>query len=485
MGLRTGAEYRAALRDGRSVWQAGRLIEDVTVAPGLAGTVDTLARLYDEQHEPLHSATMTVAAGNDRISYSYLPPKTLDELRAKRRNIEYWSERTFGLMGRFPEFCAEMVVGLLDFAVVLERKDRRWAENARAYYAHCVANDLCLTHALTDQYYDRAKRAGDQDDPDLILRVVGETPEGPVVRGLRTLATMAPLADEVLVYPNRPRESDEEEYAIAFAIPMNAPGLKIVCRDFYGEHADPERHPFSSRFDEVDAALIFDDVLVPWERVFAYRDPQMVFAVHGGTRPWATYSTMVRLVVRLESFLGVAQLLGRWAKRDKSPESQELLAHFIQDIQVLRACLLAAEEQAVRTESGYLQPVVAGGYRLYSIEASDRAALAMQQLLTSSLVVTGDASDLASAGIGHLIQRYFRGGAPSTLDHLRVLSMANDLVMSDFAMRSQLYERLQSGEPERMRRLLAAGFTETRPVERIERFVTEMSRRREALPVES
>ncbi len=485
MALRTGAEYRAALRDGRNVWQAGRLIEDVTVAPGLTGTIDTLARLYDEQHAPEHAATMTVDAGSERISYSYLPPATLEELRAKRRNIEHWSERTFGLMGRFPEFCAEMVVGLLDFARVLERKDRRWAENARAYYRHCTANDLCLTHALTDQYYDRTKRASDQDDPDLILRIVDETTEGPVVRGLRTLATMAPLADEVLVYPNRPRENDEADYAIAFAIPMNAPGLKIVCRDFYGEHADMERHPFSSRFDEVDAALIFDDVVVPWERVFAYRDPQLVFAVHGGTRPWATYSTMVRLVVRLESFLGVVQLLGRWTKRDKAPQSQELLSHFIQDIQVLRACLLAAEEQAVRTESGYLQPVVAGGYRLYSIEASDRAAVTMQQLLTSSLVVTGDASDLASAGIGHLIERYYRGGAPSTIEHLRLLAMANDLVMSHFAMRSQLYERLQSGEPERMRRSLTAGFNETRAVERIERFLVEMERCRETGPVVS
>ena len=90
---------------------------------------------------------------------------------------------------------------------------------------------------------DRTKRVSEQEDRDLILHIVGETKEGAVVRGLRTLATLAPLSDEVLVYPNRARDADEADYAIAFALSMNAPGLKIVCRDLYAEHADPDRHP--------------------------------------------------------------------------------------------------------------------------------------------------------------------------------------------------------------------------------------------------
>ena len=108
-------------------------------------------------------------------------------------------------MGRFAEFVAELVVGLLDWTHVIEKHNKQWAENARAYHRYVSSNDLCLTHALTDQYYDRTKRASEQEDPDLILHIVGETTAGPVVRGLRTLATLAPISDEVLVYPNRPR----------------------------------------------------------------------------------------------------------------------------------------------------------------------------------------------------------------------------------------------------------------------------------------
>lgn len=456
------------------MWHAGRRIDDVTTHSGFTGTIRTLAALYDKQRSPEFTDIMSVDCDGERMSYSYLPATTMEQVHAKRRNIEFWSDQTYGLMGRFPEFCSEIVVGLLDFAGALAKKDQRWADNARAYYRHCVAGDLCLTHALNDQFYDRTKRASEQDDPDLILHVVGETPAGPVVRGLRTLATLAPLSDEALVYPNRPRDADEGDYAIAFAIPMNAPGLKIVCRDLYAEYADPERLPLTTRFDEVDAAMIFDDVVVPWERVFIYRDPQSAMAFHRTIRRWPTYSTLVRSIVRLETFLGVAQLLTKWSKRDKNPAAQELLANFMQDIEVLQACVQAGEANAFRTEGGLLAPLVTHGYRLYSIDASDRAQRTMQDLLTSYLIVTGGISDLPSAGLGPLIERYFRGGAPSTTEHLRLIALAADLVMSPFGTRNQLYERLQSGEPDTIRRRLFADFKETAPLERVQRLVAEM-----------
>ncbi len=471
MGIRTGAAYAAALRDGREIWQAGRRIADVTTHPGFAGSVQTLAALYDEQHAPEFADVMTVATAGERISYSYLPPASAEQLLGKRRNIEHWSDRTLGLMGRFPDFCSELVVGLLDFADGLGAVDPRWGENARAYYRHATTNDLCLTHALNDQFYDRTKRASEQDDPDLILHVVGETPAGPVVRGLRTLATLAPLADEALVYPNRPRDLDEPDHAIAFAIPMNAKGLKVVCRDLYAEHAARDRFPLTTRFDEIDASLIFDDVVVPWERIFVYRDPKLAAAFHGGIRGWSAYSTMIRLIVRLETFLGVTQLLTRWAKRDRTPDVQRLLGSLVADIQVLRACVQAGEANAVRTPGGFLAPAILSAYRLFGIDASDRAERTVADALTSYLMVTGGVSDLADPELGPLVERYFRGGAPSTAEHLKLIAIAADLVMSPFATRTRLYERLQSGEPEQIRRRVYNDFKETLPTERVQRFV--------------
>ena len=471
MAVRSGREYVDALRDGREVWHAGKRIEDVTAHPGFTGTIGTLADLYDRQVSAEDRDTMTAAREGGRISYSYLPPVDAEELRAKRGNIELWSRETFGQMGRYPEFCAELVVGLLDFADTLAAHDPRWGGNARAYYGHCIAGDLCLTHALTDQFYDHSRRVSEQRDPDLVLHIVGETSEGPVVRGLRNLATLAPLSDEALVYPIRPRDADEPDYAIAFAIPMNAPGLKIICRDLYAEHADPERFPLTKRFDEVDATLVFDDVVVPWERVFAYRAPELVAGFHRNIQTWAQYATMVRLITKLETFLGVAQLLTEWSGRHKAPHSQIRLAAFIQDLEILRDCVEMAENRAHRTAGGHWAPLLSPSYRVYSIEASDRAEHNMESLLTSSLVLTGGASDLASGELGPLVDRYFRGCAPSTREHLRLLAVAADLVMTPFGKRGQLYERLQSGETDNMRRRLHAQFRERGGAERLLAFI--------------
>lgn len=470
MAARTGAQYVAALRDGRRVYQGGRRIEDVTTHPGFAGTVRTLGGLYDRQHSAEYGDQMTADWQGECISLSYLPPANAEELAAKRRNIELWSSATLGQMGRYPDFCSELAVGLMDAAEWLGQPDPRFAENARAYHRRCASGDLCLTHALNDQHYDRSKSIRDQPDPDLILHVVRETPEGPIVRGLRNLATLAPLSDEALVYPNRPRAADEADYALAFAIRMNAPGLSILCRDLYAEHADPERLPLSARFDEVDATMLFDDVLVPWENVFVYREPAMAAQFHGRLNLWAGYSTLLRLVTRLEVFAGVGILLTEWANR-RDPAAQAHIGRLIQDVEVLKACVTQAEANAYRTPGGFLAPRLSEAYRLQGIEASDRSSRTLQDLLTSTLILTGGASDLADADLGAAVERYFRNQAPSTRDHLRLLAVAADLVQSAFGARSQLYERLQSGEPDNTRRRLAQRYDPTALKERLLRFI--------------
>jgi 4-hydroxyphenylacetate 3-monooxygenase/anthranilate 3-monooxygenase (FAD)/4-hydroxyphenylacetate 3-monooxygenase len=294
-----------------------------------------------------------------------------------------------------------------------------------------------------------------------------------VVRGLRTLATLAPISDEVIVYPNKPREPDEADYAIAFAIPLNTKGLKIVCRDLYAEHADPERQPLTTRFDEVDAALIFDDVIVPWDRVFVYKDPKLLAGINY-IHTWGQYSTMLRLVTKLEAFLGVAQLLTQYAKRNTSAQSQILLSSMIQDIEILRSCIQVGESKGYRAGGGTWVPLLSAAYRVHSIEASDLAERTMEGLLTSTLMLSGGASDLTNAEIGPFIERYFRGGAPNTKDHLRLMAVAADMVMTPFGKRSQLYERLQSGEVDRMRQRLYGQYQDKAPVERMMKFVKSM-----------
>jgi aromatic ring hydroxylase len=214
-------------------------------------------------------------------------------------------------------------------------------------------------------------------------------------------------------------------------------------------------------------------VVVPWDRVFVYKDPKLLSGIMY-IHTWGQYSTMLRLITKLEGFLGVAQLLTHYAKRDSSASAQLLLSSLMQDIEILRCCMEAAESKGYRAAGGTWAPLLSAAYRVHSIEASDRAERTMEGLLTSTLMLSGGASDLRNDEIGPFIERYFRGGAPDTKEHLRLMAIAADMVMTPFGKRSQLYERLQSGEVDRMRQRLYAQHQDPAPAERMMRFVKGM-----------
>ncbi|MEL6201827.1 MAG: 4-hydroxyphenylacetate 3-hydroxylase N-terminal domain-containing protein [Pseudomonadota bacterium] len=472
-GIRSGEQYREGLRDGRSVWLAGRKIDDVTTADGFRGGVDTLADLYDLQHDATHQDRMTVVDNAGvRISASYLAPRTKDELLHKRVNTRIWSEATLGYMGRFPDFCANLIVGLKNAAPYLSNFDAQLGSNADRYLDYCARNDLALTHALNDQFFDRTKTANHQHDPDLILKVVKETDEGVVVRGLKNLATLSPLCDEAIVYPNRPRKEDEIDQSIAFAVPMNAPGLHIICRDAYGEGRDRSRLPLSTRFDDLDATLIFDDVTIPWDRVFIYQNPQLVSQLIGLINPpWSGYVTLIRLVSKLEAFAAVLELLCQYDGKVGFPPITTRLGEIVKDITVLNGCLRAMEEDAKLTDAGYLRPAASDAYRLFGVEASERAVEIMEDVAASALIPTGSEADCEIPEIGKLVGSWFKGESPSVERQMRLMALAGDMSQSSFGARTQLYERFHMGAPDMIKQRLYRNTPKDAWINRIESFI--------------
>lgn len=450
LGVRTGESFRSSLQDGRSVWVGGHKVSDVTIEPGFHGAVETLAGLYDLQSSDARRDEMTTFDQDGvRISWSYACPQSKDELVAKRHNTEIISRQTLGFMGRFPDFCSNLLVALRDSAKAIGAYDEYFGSNAAAYFHYCSKNDLALTHALNDQFFDRKLKANKQPEPDLILRVVKETDSGIVVRGLKNLATLSPICDEAIVYPNRPRQEGEEDQAIAFAVQMNAPGLHIVCRDAYGAANQRRRLPLSTRFDEIDATLIFNDVHIPWERVFAYRQPELASRLIGMINPpWSSYVTIIRLISKLEAMAATTEMLCTYDGKDLFPNVQVRLGQMVRDIAVLKGCLRAMEEDGHLTEAGFYRPAASDAYRLFGVEASDRAELIMEDLAASALIPTASEEDFTIPGVGEQVQRYFKGLAPSSQDQVRLMALAADMTQSSFGSRTQLYERFHMGSPD-------------------------------------
>jgi 4-hydroxyphenylacetate 3-monooxygenase len=230
-GALTGERYIESLKDDREVWLNGARV-DVTTHAAFAGMLQELARLYDLQYTPAYRDHMTFVSPNtgNRVSYSYLLPRTMDDLLAKRRNCEIWMAESWGQLPRAPDFMSNVAVGLYDFSEHLHSNNPRFGDNAMRYHCYCQEHDIVLTHGLGDPQIDRS--SSPTQDPDMALRVLHETADGIVIRGAKQLATLAPLAHEILVYLSSSFAlREQQQFVLWFALPVATPGLKILCRE--------------------------------------------------------------------------------------------------------------------------------------------------------------------------------------------------------------------------------------------------------------
>jgi 4-hydroxyphenylacetate 3-monooxygenase len=465
-----GAQYLESLRDDREVWLGGERIADVTTHPAFASVCQSLAAVYDLQCDPATRDAMTYALPDGRrVSYSYLLPTTRDELLARRRNGQAWAEATFGMIGRYPDFCAALVVGLYDVRAQLAEARPEFAANVEAYHRFAQENDLSLSHALHDPTMDKSLRP--EQDPDRCIRVVAERDDGIVVRGARPLTTFTPFSNEILVYPMIPLGPREAEFAVWFAVPIATPGLKVLCRETYTRHRNTFDHPLSVRFDEQDATVIFDDVLVPWERVFLANDPARATTLRLPLFKWAGYSSLTRMLVKLDLMIGTAHLMAATSGADTSAHVQEELGELISYTEMCRSALRGAEFDAYTTPGGLTAPANVYHIRSFMAAAAEHLVDLLRHVGTSAQLGTPMAADFDVPELQPLIERYFRGRGMSARERVKLCKLAWELTGDSFAGRQTLYERLHHGDPVRNTAIVYQDYDKSRAVALVERLL--------------
>src|SRR5690349_17243378 len=277
MPARSGAEYVESLRKrAPCVYLGGRRISDVTAEPVFQEPIRAIAEQYDMQLDPAYREVMTYPSPTtgQPVSTSFLVPRTREELVKKRQHFKLRADHNFGFMGRSPDFMNQFVTGWHLTADRFARAGARFGENATRYYEHVREHDLFLTHMLINPQIDRSKTSAEQEDPYLHLGRVRETGDGIVVRGAKMLGTMAPLTEEVAVIPFGGVPPGDDAYALAFSIPAATAGLTFICRETVSPLPRSRfDHPLSSRFEEMDCIAVFEDVLVPWDRVMVDGSP--------------------------------------------------------------------------------------------------------------------------------------------------------------------------------------------------------------------
>jgi 4-hydroxyphenylacetate 3-monooxygenase len=479
-GARRGADVLKRLRDNPpNLWYQGEKVSDVTTHPALRGGVGTLAALYDLQWQHADKTLFTSPSSGRKVARSFMIPKTHEELHSITVAMQVWEDYTHGMMGRVPDYINRAMTGYAAGAAFLAEADPRFGQNATRYHEYLRENDLCLTHTLIPPQANRAVSLAKQADPYLAARIKEETDAGIVIRGCRMLATL-PISDEIMVFPSTVLKAVEEDapYAFGFSIPNNTEGLRFICResvDYGRSHFD---HPLGSRFEEMDAVVIFDDVFVPWEKVLLFRDVVRCNQAYArtGAVVHMTHQVVVKNIAKAEFMLGLAHLLVDTIGAEGFQHIHEKLAELWINMETMKAFLRAAEADASLDEWGVMRPAwnpLDAARNLFP-RLYPRMVEIIQQIGASGLVAMPVEKDLKGP-LAEDIKHYYQAARAEAFDRIPLFRLAWDASMSAFASRQVLYERFFFGDPVRMAGALVASHQSQiqAQAERVRQFVRE------------
>jgi 4-hydroxyphenylacetate 3-monooxygenase len=455
MGVRTGAEFLAALRDGREVWLGGERVADVTTHPLLGRCARSVAELYDLQHDAALAPTLTYASPTtgEPVGLSFLEPRSIDDLVRRRAMFKAWADHSGGMLGRSPDYMNTILAGCAMGADYFRRGSAAGAERIVSYYEWFRERDLCATHTFGTFRANRTRTEAQQDDPSVPLHILGESAAGLVVSGARNMATLAPFADEMMVFPAPMRQQggDADRYALAFAVPIATPGMRLMCRQSLDMGRPVAEQPLAARYEEMDCVVIFHEVVVPWERVFIQGDVELCNGLFSQTHAFdhGIHQFLVKDWVKAEFILGVAALMAEAIGRTEVATYQMMLGEIVDAVETLRAYILAAEADAIEDAAGYYVPdpsLLTTG-RNYLRRLYPRLIEILQLIGSSGLMATPTEADLAAPELTDDIEKYYQSTNLGGHERVRLFRLAWDLACSGFAGRQVLYERFFAGDP--------------------------------------
>jgi 4-hydroxyphenylacetate 3-monooxygenase len=449
--IKTGEQHLASLRDGREIYLDGERVADVTVHPAYRGVVASIGRMFDFQNAPENRELMTFETETGtRANRIWQLPASYDELVVRRKGLEAWTELHAGFMGRAPDHVASCISGMFMGLEVFEAYDPARANALADYYRHARDNDLYLTYVIINPQADRSKSAAQQADPYLTAGIVDRDAAGLTIRGAKMLATGGIMANEVFVTCIQPLQPGDEKYALSFAVPMNTKGLKILSRKSY-EAAAPSvfDNPLASRFDENDAVLYFDDVKVPWDRIFIADNIEMCQKQFHATpaHVYQNYQAQIRLAVKLKFLVGIAHRTAEINGIVGFPQVREMLGQLSAEASMVDAFVVAMETKG-QQRGRYFVP---DRQMLYAAQTLTQQLYAkvintLRELAGGGMIMLpSSVKDFGNPEIAGLIGKTQQSPAAGAVDRVKFYKMAWDAVGSEFASRHAQYEMFYAG----------------------------------------
>jgi 4-hydroxyphenylacetate 3-monooxygenase len=447
--LMTGQEYLESIRDGRRVYIGGELVDDVTTHPAFRNAAQSFAMIYDRKRAPENRDVMTFEEDGETFSAYFLLPRTPEDLQRRfetHRRIASW---THGLIGRSPDNFPSYVSGLVMDPAMFDRIRQGFGDNIENYYRHMRSDDIFCSHTVTNPQGWRNLPAGEARTPP-ILRAVGEDDRGVTINGLKMLGTASVFCHETWCGNLQPLAPGQEKESITCVVPLNAPGVSIWSRKPYERDAGAFDNPLAARFDETDSAVLFENVHVPWERVFCHDNVEMTRAIYMRTpgHAMANHQANVRFLEKLKLIVGIAGKLAELNNAAQIPAVQSTLGRL--------AALQATLEGLIMGQINCGEAQVPGFHtvnRRYVYAAlhwctnnhADICDTVRELMGAGVFQMPADASVLANPQTRELFETYWSVPGQSAKERMKLLKLAWDLLGSDFAGRHMQYEKFYAG----------------------------------------
>ena len=451
--MRTGRDYLQSLEDARTIYVDGQKVADVREHDAFRGVVQSVAALYDYAAEPANGMQTTVPEAAGPVNASFLIPRSREDLQRRREAITKWCALTNGLVGRGPDHVAGFLAGFAGSAELFAQQGERFADNVRRFYRRVLEEDLYVSYVIIPPQVDRSKTTHEWDEQFMQVGVYAERDDGIVLRGAQMLGTGAAISNWLHVSCIFPLKPGDELYANSLVVPLETPGLKLYCRPPYAlGKSSVFDYPLSTRFDESDALVVFDDVFVPWEQVFVYKNVDLTRLQFHGTAAHNLGNTQaqIRLSVKLKFLLGLARKIAAMNRTEVIPSVQETLGELAGVVAHVEGMLLAAEYTSFVDQWGVCKPNPRFLYGAMSLQAETypRALQLLRHLSGGGVLqVPSSYKELVNPETAPDIERYVTSTGSTAEERLKLFRLAWDLVGSEFGGRHHQYEMFYAGAP--------------------------------------
>jgi 4-hydroxybutyryl-CoA dehydratase / vinylacetyl-CoA-Delta-isomerase len=433
MPLKTVEEYFTSLRDKRAVYVNGRQVADVTTDPILGVGAHHCSLDYSLAHYPQHKdicVSKSELTGNE-ISRMYHIPRTPEDLLARFRCIDFGTSKGHGIILFIKEIGTDVFFTWMQHCKAMDRNlGTNYFERVMNYWKYCSENDLALVGAVTDVKGDRSKRPSEQSDPDMYVRIVEKRSDGIIVKGAKAHTTAGPYCNEILVSPTRAFGPGDEDYAVAFGIPADTKGVILMARPM--DKKDPWEYPQSGRNVLSETTTIFDDVFIPWDRVFMCGEYKYAGDMANTFATWHRFTAISYKAPVADLLLGCAELIAEYNGVAKAKHVRDKIGELITYVNTIRVfCRESAREAEMIENIASPHRLIVNIGKHYFAENYHRMVKHVQEIGGGAIVTAPGIDDWNNPVLRPYVEKYYKGvDGVSTEDRLKALNLIKDVTAS-------------------------------------------------------